>query len=59
MYPRAVATEGLISRPDGNNVSLDREGMQLAKSQLEFRTGIALLRTENSRMMSAILIDGK
>src|SRR6266567_2526961 len=36
--------DGLVSRPDGNNVSLDREGMQLAKTQLEFRTGVSLLR---------------
>ena len=31
--------DGLVSRPDGNNVSMDREGMQLAKSQLQFRHG--------------------
>lgn len=38
--------DGLIARPDGNNVSLDREGIQLAKAQLEFRTGVSLLKTE-------------
>jgi flagellar basal-body rod protein FlgB len=51
--------DGLTARPDGNNVSLDREGMQLAKAQLEFRTGISLLRTEYSRVMSAIHEDSK
>ncbi|HWB32384.1 MAG TPA: hypothetical protein VG714_04345 [Acidobacteriaceae bacterium] len=51
--------EGLTARPDGNNVSLDREGMQLAKAQLEFRTGISLLRSEYSRVMSAIHEDSK
>ena len=37
----ATATDvaGLVSRPDGNNVSMDREGMQLAKTQLQFRIG--------------------
>jgi len=53
------AVNGLIARPDGNNVSLDREGMQMAKAQLEFRTGISLLRNEYSRIMSAIHEDGK
>ena len=41
--------DGLTARPDGNNVSLDREGMQLAKAQLEFRTGTSLLRRPNTR----------
>jgi flagellar basal-body rod protein FlgB len=49
--------DGLTSRPDGNNVSLDREGMQLAKAQLEFRTGVSLLRSEYTRVMDAIHAD--
>jgi flagellar basal-body rod protein FlgB len=50
---------GLVARPDGNTVSLDREGMQMAKAQLQFRTGVALLRGEFSRVMSAIHADSK
>jgi len=57
--PRVGEVDGLVARPDGNTVSLDREAMQLAKSQLQFRTGVALLKTEYSRMMSAIHVDGK
>jgi flagellar basal-body rod protein FlgB len=49
--------DGLTARPDGNNVSLDREGMQLAKTQLEFRTGVSLLRSEYTRVMDAIHAD--
>jgi flagellar basal-body rod protein FlgB len=49
--------DGLTARPDGNNVSLDREGMQLAKTQLEFRTGVSLLRSQYTRMMDAIHAD--
>jgi flagellar basal-body rod protein FlgB len=49
--------DGLISRPDGNNVSMDREGLQLAEEQLKFRTGVALLRLENQRVMDAIHAD--
>ena len=48
---------GLITRPDGNNVSMDREGLQLAEAQLRFKTGVALLRIENQRIMDAIHAD--
>ncbi len=51
--------EGLIARPDGNNVSMDRESMQMAQTQLQFRTGTELLRHEYNRMMDAIKSDGK
>ncbi len=51
--------DGLVARPDGNNVSIDRESMQLAKEQLQFRTGVELLKSEYSQMMSAIHADGK
>ena len=57
--PKAGEVDGLVARPDGNTVSLDREAMQLAKSQLQFRTGVALLKTEYSRVMSAIHADAK
>ncbi len=50
---------GLISRPDGNNVSLDREGMKMADGQLKFRTGVALLRQEITKISDAIHSDSK
>ena len=49
--------DGLISRPDGNNVSMDREGLHMAEAQLKFRTGVALMRLENQRVMDAIHAD--
>lgn len=49
--------DGLITRPDGNNVSMDREGLKLAEAQLKFKTGIALLREEYQRVMDAIHVD--
>lgn len=55
--PTLHEVDGLISRPDGNNVSMDRESMNLADAQLKFRTGIALLRIENQRVMDAIRAD--
>jgi flagellar basal-body rod protein FlgB len=58
--PRPVEVhdvDGLISRPDGNNVSMDRESLHLAEAQLKFRMGVAFLRLENQRVMDAIHAD--
>ncbi len=49
--------DGLIARPDGNNVSMDRESLTLAETQLKFRTGVALLRVQNQMTMDAIHAD--
>lgn len=57
--PRVKLVDGLIARPDGNNVSMDRESLNLAEAQLKFKTGIALLRQEYQRVMDAIHADGK
>ena len=54
---RLKAVDGLIARPDGNNVSMDREGLNLAEAQLKFKTGVALLREEYQRVMDAIHAD--
>ena len=35
---RVGLVDGLIERPDGNNVSMDRESMNMAEAQLQFRT---------------------
>jgi len=56
---RLKAVDGLIARPDGNNVSMDRESLNLAEAQLKFKTGVALLRQEYQRVLDAIHADGK
>jgi flagellar basal-body rod protein FlgB len=56
---QAQDVDGLVARPDGNNISMDREGMQLAKSQLQFRLGVQLLKSEFSTVMSAIHAETK
>ena len=56
---RVRQVDGLVSRPDGNDVSMDREGLNMAEAQLEFKTGVALLRMEFSRVMDAIHADSK
>lgn len=45
---------GLLERPDGNNVNLDRESMLMAQTQLQYSTGVALLREEFHRLNLAI-----
>jgi flagellar basal-body rod protein FlgB len=57
--PRVGLVDGLIERPDGNNVSMDRESLNIAEAQLQFRTGVELLKSESARVMDAIHIDGK
>jgi flagellar basal-body rod protein FlgB len=54
---RVRDVDGLIARPDGNNVSMDREGLNLAEAQLKFKVGVALLREQNQTMMDAIHAD--
>ena len=56
---QVTAVDGLVARPDGNNVSMDREGLKLAEAQLKFKTGVTLLRQEYQRVMDAIHADGK
>jgi flagellar basal-body rod protein FlgB len=54
---RVTEVDGLVARPDGNDVSIDRESLNLAEAQLKFRTGVALLRQEYQRVMDAIHAD--
>jgi flagellar basal-body rod protein FlgB len=51
--------DGLLERPDGNNVSMDREGMKMAEAQLQFRAGVELLKQEFTSVMDAIHADTK
>ena len=52
--PHVQEVKGLIERPDGNNVSLERETMALAQVQLQYRAGVELLRNEIHMLQSAI-----
>jgi flagellar basal-body rod protein FlgB len=49
--------DNLIARPDGNNVSMDRESLNLAEAQLKFKTGVAILRQQYQTVMDAIHAD--
>ena len=52
--PHVHEVLGLIERPDGNNVSMDREGLLLAETQLGFRVGVQLLQNRFQRLLQAI-----
>ena len=52
--PKVDEVGGLVARPDGNTVSIDRESMNLAKAQLQFRMGVSLLKEQFSQLLSAI-----
>jgi flagellar basal-body rod protein FlgB len=55
--PRVSEVDGLLERPDGNNVSIDREGLKMAEAQLQFRIGSELLKREFTRVSDAIHAD--
>ena len=52
--PHVREVKGLIERPDGNNVSLERETLALAQVQLQYRAGVELLRNELHMVQTAI-----
>jgi flagellar basal-body rod protein FlgB len=52
--PEVREVRGLLERPDGNNVSMEREGLLLANTQLQFQAGVQLLRSEFKRIQLAI-----
>jgi flagellar basal-body rod protein FlgB len=45
---------GLMERPDGNNVNIDREGLLLSQTQLQYQIGIQLVKHEFHGLLSAI-----
>ena len=52
--PMVREVPGLIARPDGNNVSIDRESLLMAQNQLQFQVDVQLLRAEFNRLQLAI-----
>ncbi len=54
MAPVAHKVTGLLQRPDGNDVSMDRESLLLAETQMQYRIGIQFIRSEFHRLVQAI-----
>jgi flagellar basal-body rod protein FlgB len=45
---------GLLSRPDGNNVSVDREGLLLAELQLKYQAATQAMKDEFALIRSVV-----
>lgn len=54
MLPVVRQVQGLMERPDGNNVSLELEGLEMAETQLRYQLGIQLLKRHFHQSLSAI-----
>lgn len=54
MTPIAREVRGLMERPDGNNVSVERESLLLAQNQLRFEVAVAILKSEFHQLTLAI-----
>jgi len=52
--PHAEAVQGLPTKNDGNNVSLDRESRLLSENALRFQAAAGMLRSQIQIMRSAI-----
>jgi flagellar basal-body rod protein FlgB len=49
-----LEVEGLPTRPDGNNVNVDRESLLLSQTQLQYQMGVQLIKSEFHRLLTAI-----
>lgn len=54
LQPAVREVPGLMERPDGNNVDLDRESMLMAETQLQYEVGIQLIKRDFHQILSAI-----
>jgi len=54
VMPMVRDVPGLLSRPDGNNVSVDREGLLLAELQLKYQAATQAIRSEFALIRSAV-----
>lgn len=46
--------KGLMERPDGNNVNLDRESLLMSEAQLNYQLGIQLVKHQFHSLLSVI-----
>jgi flagellar basal-body rod protein FlgB len=54
LSPAVREVQGLMERPDGNNVNLDREGLLMAQTQLQYQIGVQLVKHQFHQILSAI-----
>lgn len=46
--------QGLLERPDGNNVDIDKQSLELAETQLQYQMGTQLIKERFHQLLSAI-----
>jgi flagellar basal-body rod protein FlgB len=54
LTPVVQEVKGLMERPDGNNVNLDREGLLMSQTQLQYQIGVQLVKHQFHQILSAI-----
>jgi flagellar basal-body rod protein FlgB len=54
LEPASINVTNLPERPDGNNVNIDREGMMLSETQLQYQMGVQLIKEEFHELLTAI-----
>jgi flagellar basal-body rod protein FlgB len=54
LSPVVSEVSGLLERPDGNNVNLDRESTLLAQTQLQFQMGTQMVKSQFHQVLQAI-----
>ncbi len=54
LEPASLEVADLPERPDGNNVNVDREGMMLSETQLQYQLGVQLVKSEFHTLYSAM-----
>jgi len=52
--PQTVLADGLVEKPDGNNVNMDREARLLAENAIRFNLASTLVRGQFKMVRSAI-----
>lgn len=52
--PVVLRVHGLLERPDGNNVNVERESLLLAETQMKFGLGVQLLKDQFHQISQAI-----
>ena len=52
--PQVIQQDGLITKPDGNNVSMDREARMLSENAMRFNVASTLVRGQLKQIREAI-----
>lgn len=56
--PVTRQVRGLLERPDGNDVNVERESLLLAETQMKFNLGVQLLKDQFHQISAAITSGG-